>query len=277
MSHQHEFAACDCRPLLAGRSGFGQNPVELRSTPGLDLPARPWIIGHRGAAGEAPENTLESVQLAVAQGADMVEVDLQLTRDGRLVAFHDWNLERTTGVVGFVEELTRTELRSIPVLGGPSSGRPSLAIADLEEVLAELPLELPVNLELKRRRGEASSIVRALGDQLARPEQVLVSSFDWPLLAEVRRRLTGLPVAPLAKRGARALLKAAEELVAFSVHCHRRLARRALIRAAESAGRPTLVYTVNRAAEARHLLGRGVAGLFSDFPGRLRRELEERR
>jgi glycerophosphoryl diester phosphodiesterase len=239
---------------------LGQNPFELRSQPELDLP---------------PRNTLESLRLAVGQGADMVEVDLQLTRDGQLVAFHDWELERMTGVVGYVEELTRAELRSIPVVRHPGKGPRPASIASLQEVLDDLPLEIPLNLELKRRRAGASAVVRALTDQLALRGQVLVSSFDWPLLAEVRRRLPGLPVAPLGKRQAQALLTAAEELGAFSVHCHRSLARRALIRAAEAAGRPILAYTVNLPGEARQLLGRSVAGLFTDFPGRLRRELEE--
>jgi glycerophosphoryl diester phosphodiesterase len=60
----------------------------------LNLPPSPWIIGHRGASGESPENTLESFQLAVTQGACMIEMDLQLTADGHIVVVHDWTLER---------------------------------------------------------------------------------------------------------------------------------------------------------------------------------------
>ena len=55
----------------------------------LDLPAPPWIVGHRGVRGSAPENTVEAMLQAVSQGADMVELDLQLTSDGRWVVFHD--------------------------------------------------------------------------------------------------------------------------------------------------------------------------------------------
>lgn len=60
----------------------------------MNLPPSPWIIGHRGASGESPENTLESFQLAVTQGACMIEMDLQLTADGHIVVVHDWTLER---------------------------------------------------------------------------------------------------------------------------------------------------------------------------------------
>ncbi len=218
---------------------------------------------------------MESFQLAVAQGADLVEVDLQLSRDGFLVAFHDWDLQRMAGTAGVVEELTREELRRIPLTWHPTGGSRPAQIAGLKEVLERLPAEIPLNLELKRRWADPQVLVAALGCALADRSQVLVSSFDWALLAEVRRQLPHQPLAPLAKRGPRELLRTAAELDAFSVHCHRRLGRRRLIRAAKKSGRPTLVYTVNEVNEARKLLRRGTAGLFTDFPGRLRRGLEE--
>ncbi len=250
-------------------------PRVPNAKPCLQLPPQPWIVGHRGASGEAPENTLVSLRRAADQGADLVEVDLQLSRDGFLIAFHDWDLKPLTGIRGVVEELTRAELCRTPVTLHPGGESRPTPIADLGEVLSELPDELPLNLELKRRRAEPEAIVHSLGRALSHREQVLVSSFDWPLLAEVRRQIPGLPVAPLAKKGARALLAAAKELAAYSIHCHRRLASRLLIRTAAAAGRPTLAYTVNQKDEARRLLARGAAGLFTDFPGRLRRELEE--
>ena len=70
----------------------------------LGLEAPPWIVGHRGAAGEAPENTLPSFLLAAQQGADMIELDVQLAADGELVVVHDWDLERLAGVPLVVEE-----------------------------------------------------------------------------------------------------------------------------------------------------------------------------
>lgn len=224
-------------------------------------------MGHRGAAGEAPENSLRSLRLAVEQGADMVEVDLQLTADGALVAFHDWELERLTGRSGVVEETPRDELRSAPT-ASPVAGEAAEPIADLAEVLEVLPEDLPLNLELKRRRADPRAVASALVAGLAGRGRILASSFDWDLLGRVRRRLPDLPLAPLGKHDADALLAAAERLDAFSVHCHRRLAGAVLGRA--TAGRPVLVYTVDDADEARSLVSQGAAGLFTDFPGRLR-------
>ena len=81
-------------------------------------------------------------------------------------------------------------------------------------------------------------------------------------------------MAPLAKRDWRALLQTAEDLEAFSVHCERRLAGPWMMARARRTGRPVLTYTVNRPRCARRLLRRGVSGLFTDHPGRLRRQLE---
>lgn len=240
------------------------------------LPPPPWIIGHRGAAGEALENTLESLALAVAQGADMVEMDLQLSGDGELVLFHDWELGRLAGRAGVVEELTAVELGTVELRvtigGAPRRGR----IATAAEGLDSLPPELPINLELKRRRAPRARFAEALAGLLEGRPQALVSSFDWELLAAVRARLPRQPLAPLGRRGRRELLAVGERLGAWSLHCHRRMAGRLLTRAARRAGRPVLSFTVNRPRLARRLLRRGVAGLFTDHPGRLRAALEAR-
>ena len=79
--------------------------------PALPLPQPPWIVGHRGVRGSAPENTVASLREAVAQGADMVELDLQLSRDGELVVFHDRSIEAPGGGVERISELTSAEIR----------------------------------------------------------------------------------------------------------------------------------------------------------------------
>jgi len=149
-----------------------------------------------------------------------------------------------------------------------------MSIPTLATILQTLPADLPLNLELKRYGADRERLVSALGREIAGREQLLVSSFDWDLLALVRHQLPGRPVAPIASRDGEALLQAAQELEAFSVHSDWRIARHTLVHQARAAGRPTLVYTVNQRELARRLLAGGVAGLFSDHPGRLRRQLE---
>lgn len=240
----------------------------------MEMPPPPWIVGHRGAAGEAPENTLESFQLAVEQGADLVELDLQLTVDDTLVAFHDRDLRMLNQEAVPIESLSLDQLADAVYLDRRGNKRQGMSIPTLATILQTLPADLPLNLELKRYGADRERLVSALGREIAGRQQLLVSSFDLDLLALMRRRLPGRPVAPIASRDGEALLQAAQELEAFSIHSDWRIARHTLVHQARAAGRPTLVYTVNQQDLARRLLARGVSGLFSDHPGRLRRQLE---
>jgi glycerophosphoryl diester phosphodiesterase len=235
----------------------------------LELPAPPWIVGHRGAAGEAPENTLEGVRLALDQGADMVEVDLHLTADRRLVALHDADLRRLADHPAEVERLALAEIQGI------LAERKGVHTPALEEILEAVPQGMPLNLELKRRLAAADDLIQSLASTTGHRGQLLVSSFDWPLLAAVRRALPHLPLAPLTSRDPTALIDTARELEAFSVHCHHRVIDSTAIRRASEQDLPTLVFTVNRPAEARSLLAIGASGLFTDTPGALRTALEK--
>jgi glycerophosphoryl diester phosphodiesterase len=234
----------------------------------FDLPSPPWILAHRGASGEAPENTLESFLLAVEQEADIIEIDLWLTRDRQLVAFHDADLKAGLHRKAPVESLTLYRFQRALKKGS------GIEAPTLQQILHLIPESRPLNLDLKRRYAEPSAIIAALATVLAERPQVLLSSFDWPLLAEIKLRLPGYPVAPIGDRKPGSLLQAAIELESFSVHCHRKLARREFLLAAAEAGKPPLVYTVNRPFLARNLWSRGAAGVFTDYPGRLRRSLQ---
>lgn len=232
----------------------------------LDLGDRPWILGHRGAAADALENTLASFALARNQRADGIELDVQLSRDGTLFVFHDWTLERLAGERREVESSSVAELGEVRLEGAER-------IPTLAEALAHLPPHYPLNIELKRRKASRGALAAALAGAVADRAQVLVSSFDWELLSVVRELAPDLPLAPLADHDGAALLAAGEHLSAWSLHCHRRLADRPLVERASAAGRPVLAYTVDQASEARRLLARGVAGVFTNRPGALRHEI----
>ncbi|MEZ5330725.1 MAG: glycerophosphodiester phosphodiesterase family protein [Thermoanaerobaculia bacterium] len=241
----------------------------------LHLPPPPWIVGHRGVRAEVTENTMAGFREAIAQGADMVEMDVQLTADGVLIVAHDWDLVRLAGRQEVVEETTASTLATLRVRDPAASADGGAhAIPHLAEVLDELAGTVPLNLELKRRRANPEALLDALEAQLSRRTGLLVSSFDWELLAALRARRPALPLAPLASRDRRALLAAGERLGASTLHCKASLATRPLAARAAAAGRPLLAYTVNDPRRAASLLRRGVAGVFTDRPGALRRELE---
>jgi glycerophosphoryl diester phosphodiesterase len=233
------------------------------------LPPPPWIAGHRGAAGEAVENTLASFQLAIAQGANLLEFDVQLAADGALVVFHDWDLRRLAGARSVVERTEGPALREVKLRSAGVEPRIPL----LREVLAIRPPGMVLNVELKRRVADRARFAEAVLAETAGHEPLLFSSFDWDLLAELRRRAPQVCLAPLASRWPGLLLEAGRNLRAWSLHAHRRIASRALVERAAESERPVLVYTVNDGAEAKRLFGLGVSGVFTDVPGRLRREL----
>ncbi|MEO8505276.1 MAG: glycerophosphodiester phosphodiesterase [Acidobacteriota bacterium] len=237
----------------------------------LRLPRPPWIVGHRGAAGEAPENTLASLALALEQGADMIEIDVQLTADGGLVVFHDESLERLAGSDLRTESVDRAALAALRV---GSFGGQAIGIPGLGEAIAALPADCPLNIELKRQSAATARLAAGLVEQVEGRCQVLVSSFDWPLLEEVRRLGPTLPLALLiddlnAPDAASSLVAAADRLEAWSIHVSAKAAEAAL-RGLASGPRPVICYTVNDAIRAQELFSWGVSGVFTDFPGRLR-------
>ena len=199
----------------------------------------------------------------------MVEVDVQLSADGVLVAAHDGTLERLGGGALVLEGATAAEITGRPLAAG--DGPEGRFVPTLENVLWHLPKGFPVNVELKRRSAPRRRVAEALARTLDGRGGVLVSSFDWELLGEVQSVDPELPVAPIGRERPRELLAAAVELEAWSVHCRRNLATAPFVAAA---GRPVLAYTVNDAVEAKRLFGHGVQGVFTDHPGRLRDALD---
>jgi len=229
----------------------------------LELGGRPWIAAHRGASAAAPENTLEALHLAIEQKASLAEIDLQLTADGELAVCHDPDLDRVAGSPLVVEREPLARLRE---------AYPSLP--ELGQVLTELPAWFPLNLELKRFAASPVALAEALARRLPGRRQLLVSSFDHELLTIVHALLPGLPLAPLARQDPPSLLASGYRLGAWSLHVSRRLVTSHLVECARFAGRPLLAYTVDDPAEARALLAAGVAGVFTNRPGRLREELD---
>ena len=240
--------------------------------PRLDLGAPPWIIGHRGACGEAPENTIESFLLAIGQGAVMIELDLQLTRDGRLIALHDWDLLRTSGDDVIGENASAAEIQALNV--GRYLERAAIA-PTIEEILDALPPDYPLNLELKCRYADHGRYVDAIERAIVGRQQLLLSAFEWNLLRVVRQRLPDVAIAPLSHEPSPAVLIAAKQLRAVSVHVDHETVTREFVEESSRAGMPVLVYTVDDAAIASKQFVMGVAGVFTNHPGPLRARLAE--
>ena len=231
----------------------------------------PRVIGHRGAAGRAPENTLAGFRVAKSLGCTWVEFDTRLTGDGALVVCHDDSLERTTGERGAISTLPLAKIRAF------DAGRrfdPCFAgerIPTLTEALALCrELDLGANIEIKAETGQGPAAACAIAeilDRLAdRLPPVLISSFIENAVAEAERQMPTIPRAMLFRKVPRNWVKIAQTLGCTTVNADQRQLTERLVARIDAAGYPVLAYTVNDPARARQLFGWGVTSVFSDVP-----------
>ena len=172
-----------------------------------------WVIGHRGAAGLAPENTLASFAHAVGLGVDAVELDVHLSADGHLVVIHDERIDRTTNGNGKVADAPLAALRMLDAGAGER-------VPTLDEVLEAVPRHIAINIELKGP-GTAAPVARAVA---AYKRPLLVSAFDHSELARFHSLRPSIPCAPLLGRWRHAVLDTARTLGAWSINLADRVA-----------------------------------------------------
>ena len=222
----------------------------------LDAPF--LIVGHRGAAGLEPENTLRSFSRAIAVGVDAVELDVYCV-DGHLVVIHDDKLERTTNGHGAVMNTPFETLRSLAA----GRGEP---IPTLDEVIELVAGRVAINIELKGD-GTAAPVARCIA---AQPNaEILVSSFEHAELDRFRRESPIALVAPLFHRPSPQMFDIAAALGAWSINVSARLATPELLREIARRGYRSLVYTINEKATAQTLRAAGAGGVFTDYPDRM--------
>jgi glycerophosphoryl diester phosphodiesterase len=247
--------------------------------------ARTWAIAHRGASRDRPENTLAAFDEALRQGADAIELDLQLSRDGVPVVYHDRTLARAGGGRRRVARLALAELRRLDA-GRRSDRFRGQRIPTLAEVLRRYARRTRLLLEVKTREGAAGAerhleLMRAVGEQVRRAKaqrRVLVLCFDTRVLelaariAPGLRRVLNVRPPPVLSRGLRRRLGS---LWALSADV--RTLTPAYAAAVRRAGCRLLVFTCNTPAAVDRAVEAGAFGVMSDRPGWLAGRLRESR
>lgn len=244
--------------VLRSRKFFRTVPVSLITVPAMRSFS---IIGHRGAKGHEPENTLRSVSRALDFGADGVEIDVYFV-DGQLVVIHDETLERTTNGTGRVEERSFDYLRSLDAGAGER-------IPTLREIFERVNRRAFLNIELKgvRTAEPVSDLIREyLSERNWKNDDFIVSSFD--LLELGRLASCGIRLGLLFKEAPGDYHKIAGSLGAYSVHVALHSVSQSFVDDAHGCGLKVLVYTVNSAADIRRMRELGVDGVFTDYPDR---------
>ena len=235
-------------------------------------PQFPPVIGHRGAAGCAPENTLAGLRRACRLGCRWVEFDVRLTADDELVLLHDDRLERTTDGRGKVRRMPLSAVRCCDAGGwfGPAyAGEPVPTLAEAIAVLAELGLG--ANIEIKSERRCAADTAAAAAELVTRlwPAHLpgpLISSFAAEAVAAARDHAPAIARGMLFRAVPGDWRRRAETLGCTTVNTDHRLLRPAVVAEIRNAGYSVLAYTVNDAARAAELYDWGVASVFSDVP-----------
>lgn len=225
------------------------------------------IIAHRGASGEFPENTLMAFAAAIDAGAQMCELDVQLTTDGVAVVIHDETVDRTTDGRGKVASMSLAEIRHLDAGRKFGAAFAGARIPTLEEVLTLVRGRCALNVELKGPgiEREVCRLLRAHGAMA----DTIVSSFQWDSLAAAREIEPELGLSVLADKGAGAMFEAAARLRAVSVNPRYDMVSPAMVTQAHGAGLKVLVWTIDKAARMRRMIAMGVDGIMTNYPARL--------
>ena len=229
------------------------------------------IIAHRGASGNAPENTLAAFRKAVALGATFIETDLHLSRDARFVAIHDATVNRTTNGQGAVHDMTLADLRKLDAGSWFGSEFTGERIPTLEEIL-EFSKKNDVVFYLEIKPGAAwggeHALVGALRESGEIP-RVVVISFDAAIVLNLRKIEPTLMTGLLYDGQIENPLDKAVEIGARQVAVRGDLVTPALISQAKKKDLQVVCWTVNHPAHMRMLAAAGVDGIMSDYPDRL--------
>lgn len=234
------------------------------------------VIAHRGAAGEAPENTLAAFDLGLKQGCTGIELDVHLSKDGEIIVCHDTTLDRTTDRTGAIGDLTVKEIKQADAGRWFHERFEGERIPLLEEVFDLVPQEVQINVEIKAGNDEMVPALVRLMKRMDRLSGVFVSSFDFDILDRLKE------LEPEARIGLLYNIRMANhdrmaELVespVYSLHPHWSRLDKRKVAAIVERGLRVFPWTVNKEDAMRQMIECGVSGIITDYPGRLRKLLE---
>lgn len=230
------------------------------------------IIGHRGAMGYEPENTLVSFDKALELDVDGVELDVHFSKDNEVVVIHDAKLRRTTNGSGYVKDFTLEELKKLDAGKGQS-------IPTLREVITLMNKRCLINIELKAEgvaRLVADIIIEAINHGWT-TDLFLISSFDHHELMRFHEALPLVPFAPLIAAKPIDYACFAQTMKAYAVNPAADFIDRIFVNDAHQRGLKLITWTVNDRDEIKKIIELGVDGIISNYPDRVRAVLDEKK
>jgi len=234
----------------------------------------PWIVAHRGYSAKFPENTLAAFKAAMDCGVPMIELDVTLSRDRKLIVIHDDNLERTTDGHGSVSQYTLAELKQLDAGGWFHSRFSGERLPELTEVFDLVAGKIFINIEIKPEAYEAHHPPDAVEQQVAELvrwknafSSVLVSSFDINILQQLALLADPPALAVLSPHPADAdMLATCRRLNAVSWHPDHRVLKPDQVEMMQAAGIHVMPYNAVTPKELARMFAMNVDGLFCDDP-----------
>ncbi len=225
----------------------------------------PLIVAHRGFSAIAPENTLSAFKSAIRLKADMIELDVQSTKDGTPVVIHDSKVDRTTNGTGKVKNFYLWSLRELDAGSWFDSKYKGEKIPTLEEALKFINGKIPVNIEIKSSSIKITEKVIATVYEADMEEKVLISSFDPRVLRKIKRLKVQIPTGflyhyPVYFNPVKTL-----ENLGAAVFIHNfKFTTPKLVKKIHDAGFKIFVYTVNKPTDIKKMINFGVDGIITD-------------
>ncbi len=230
------------------------------------------VLGHRGASAYAPENTLAAFNLAFEMGADGIELDVTLTKDGVPVVIHDDTVDRTTNGTGAVKALTLAQLKQLDASYTFEKYRGE-KIPTLEEVLNGVGKRGMVNIELKSTQPLTIGLERAVGAIIAKTgtaQHVLISSFDRMVVHRMQSLNPDLPHGLLYDKALPANFGVLPQIKLAALHPKYTSITPVFVAWAKQRGYQINTWTVNDPGEAKRLRDLGVDAVITNKPDVLR-------
>ncbi|HDZ57567.1 MAG TPA: glycerophosphodiester phosphodiesterase [Pseudomonas xinjiangensis] len=228
------------------------------------------LYGHRGARGEAPENTLPSFKKSIDAGVTRVELDLHLSSDNQLMVIHDPTLQRTTGLRGKVAQHTAEKLQRIDASKSFAGWHQPCPIPTLEQLFSAMPEIQHYQLEVKSGSASQSRIVlqaiKHLVDRFALAEKVVITSASRTLLRYAKQSGYPLPTGLVEEYGFLDPIKNASRYGCKYLILNWKLCTSKRIRQAQQRGLHVSVWTVNEPELMRRLVDMKVDSIITDLP-----------
>lgn len=231
------------------------------------------VIGHRGALGYAPENTMPSFQKGAELGADLVECDIHVSRDGHLIVMHDGDVARTTNGRGHIKDLTLGEIKKLDAGARFHSRFSGVPVPTLDELLAWAKDRIPLIIEIKGDPLPHPEIGAKLVQALTRYgmlDDVCVISFHHPVLRALKGLSPNLATGILYSGGLIDPVGAARAANADSVRPSWSFWTKAVVDAVHAAGLQAHAWNADDEDRMEYLAAMGIDSIGADYPDRLR-------